>query len=322
MRVLSGATPSAEGIHLGNYFGAVREWIGLQSEPNYETLYFIADYHALISVRDPETFRKNCLAVALDYLALGLDPNRAILYRQSDLPEVCELTWILTTLTPMGLLERCHAYKDKVAHGIPADHGLFAYPVLMAADILLPRSDLVPVGQDQKQHVEVTRDIAMKFNQAYGEVFPLPEPKINPNTAKVPGIDGQKMSKSYKNDVKIFETEKRIRKTIMKIVTDSKEVDESKEPEGNTIFELYKLMATEPEVQELADKFRAGGFGYGEAKQTLFEKFMETFSAAREKRSQLEQNLGEVEDVLREGARRAREYASETMELVHNAVGL
>ena len=222
---LSGLTPTSSGIHLGNYFGAVRQWIDLQKEGGAH--YFIATYHALTSVKDPEVLAGNIFGVACDYLALGLDPEKALIYRQEDVPEVCELSWILSTLTPMGLLERCHAYKDKVEKGISADHGLFAYPVLMAADILIVRSHRVPVGQDQKQHVEVTRDIAGKFNQLYGDVFPLPEPFIlEGSAAKVPGIDGQKMSKSYGNDLGIFEPEKKLRKKVMSIITDSQGVDD------------------------------------------------------------------------------------------------
>lgn len=322
MRILSGLTPSAEGVHLGNYYGAIREWIGLQDDPAHEALYFIAVYHALISVHDREALERNTRATALDYLALGLDPDKSAIYRQQDVPEVCELTWILTTLTPMGLLERCHAYKDKIANGISPNHGLFAYPVLMAADILLPRAEQVPVGIDQKQHVEVTRDLAMKFNQAYGEVFPLPEPRINAKTAKVPGIDGRKMSKSYGNDIKIFETEKRVRKTIMRTVTDSAGVEDVKEPEGNTIYELYKLIAEPSAVQEMADKFRNGGYPYGEAKQALFEAFMDVFGPMRKRREELAAKPDVVEEILQAGAARAREIARETMDAVRTATGI
>lgn len=322
MRILSGLTPSADGVHIGNYYGAIREWISLQDDPKHEALYFIAVYHALISVQDRNMLEHNIHSTALDYLALGLNPERAAIYRQQDLPEVCELTWILSTLTPMGLLERCHAYKDKIANGQAASHGLFAYPVLMAADILLPRADQVPVGQDQKQHVEVTRDIAIKFNQVYGDVFPLPEPRINQDTAKVPGIDGRKMSKSYGNAIKIFDTEKRVRKTIMKTVTDSAGVEEPKTPEGNIIYELYKLMASPDQVKEMADRFRAGGYGYGEAKQALFEQFMDVFGPFRKRREELEAKPNEVEEALQAGAARAREIARETMESVRTAVGI
>lgn len=320
---LSGLTPSNAGIHLGNYFGAVRQWIDLQDQGGAH--YFIASYHALTTVRDAQQLSGNIMGVAMDYLALGLDPEKAVIYRQEDVPEVCELSWVLSTLTPMGLLERCHAYKDKISQGLSADHGLFAYPVLMAADILIVRSHRVPVGQDQKQHVEVTRDIAGKFNQTYKEVFPLPEPFIQEgNSAKVPGVDGQKMSKSYGNDLGIFEAEKKLRKKVMSIVTDSQGVEDPKEPEGNTIYELYKLMASESQVQEMADKMRSTGigYGYGHAKQELFEAMMEYFADARVRRAELEANPQQVEDILQEGARRVRPVIDETMDAVRSAVGL
>ncbi len=320
---LSGLTPTSSGIHLGNYFGAVRQWIDLQKEGGAH--YFIATYHALTSVKDPEVLAGNIFGVACDYLALGLDPEKALIYRQEDVPEVCELSWILSTLTPMGLLERCHAYKDKVEKGISADHGLFAYPVLMAADILIVRSHRVPVGQDQKQHVEVTRDIAGKFNQLYGDVFPLPEPFIlEGNAAKVPGIDGQKMSKSYGNDLGIFEPEKKLRKKVMSIITDSQGVDDPKEPEGNTIVDLFKLVASEEKVEEMAEKMRSSGigYGYGHAKQELYEAILEHFADARTRRIELVNNPDKVEEILHEGARKIRPVVEETMEAVHNALGI
>ena len=320
---LSGLTPTSSGIHLGNYFGAVRQWIDLQKEGGAH--YFIATYHALTSVKDPEVLAGNIFGVACDYLALGLDPEKALIYRQEDVPEVCELSWILSTLTPMGLLERCHAYKDKVEKGISADHGLFAYPVLMAADILIVRSHRVPVGQDQKQHVEVTRDIAGKFNQLYGDVFPLPEPFIlEGSAAKVPGIDGQKMSKSYGNDLGIFEPEKKLRKKVMSIITDSQGVDDPKEPEGNTIVELFKRVASEEKVEEMAEKMRSSGigYGYGHAKQELYEAILEHFADARTRRTELVNNPVKVEEILHEGARKIRPVVEETMEAVHNALGI
>ena len=320
---LSGLTPTSSGIHLGNYFGAVRQWIDLQKEGGAH--YFIATYHALTSVKDPEVLAGNIFGVACDYLALGLDPEKALIYRQEDVPEVCELSWILSTLTPMGLLERCHAYKDKVEKGISADHGLFAYPVLMAADILIVRSHRVPVGQDQKQHVEVTRDIAGKFNQLYGDVFPLPEPFIlEGSAAKVPGIDGQKMSKSYGNDLGIFEPEKKLRKKVMSIITDSQGVDDPKEPEGNTIVDLFKLVASEEKVEEMAEKMRSSGIGYGyeHAKQELYEAILEHFADARTRRTELVNNPVKVEEILHEGARKIRPVVEETMEAVHNALGI
>ena len=320
---LSGLTPSNAGVHMGNYFGAVRQWIDLQDQGGAH--YFIASYHALTTVRDPKKLSGNIAGVAMDYLSLGRDPEKAVIYRQEDVPEVCELSWILSTLTPMGLLERCHAYKDKVAKGLSADHGLFAYPVLMAADILIVRSHRVPVGQDQKQHVEVTRDIAGKFNQTYSEVFPLPEPFIQEGgSAKVPGIDGQKMSKSYGNDLGVFEAEKKLRKKVMSIVTDSQGVDDPKNPEGNTIFALYKMVASESQVQEMAAKMRSSGigYGYGHAKQELFESLMEHFADARIRRTELEENPQLVEEILQEGARRVRPVIDETMDAVRSAVGV
>lgn len=319
MRILSGLTPSGA-IHLGNYFGAVRQWIEMQDKG--EAFYFIANYHALTSVRNAEVLSKNIFDVALDYLALGLDPERAILWRQSDVPEVCELAWILTTVTPMGLLERCHAYKDKVSQGLSPDHGLFAYPVLMAADILLFHADRVPVGEDQKQHIEVTRDIAIKFNTTYGEVFKLPEEYIAPGVGRVPGVDGRKMSSSYGNDIKIFEEQNKIRKKIMSIVTDSKGVEEAKEPEGSVIFELYKLMARPEQVEELAGLYRAGGMGYGHAKQALFDAFLEKFGPARERRAALAKEPEKVEALLLRGAEKARAIALDTMDQVRRAVGI
>ena len=319
MRILSGATPTGP-LHLGNYFGALRQWIELQTKG--EGLYFIADYHALTTVRDPEVMAQNTFDQAVAYLALGLDPERAILWRQSDIPEVCELTWILSTVTPMGLLERCHAYKDKTARGISPDHGLFAYPVLMAADILLFHANLVPVGDDQKQHVEVTRDLAIKFNNTYGETLTVPEEHIVEAVGRVPGVDNEKMSASYGNEIRIFDTDKKVRKKIMSIVTDSKEVDEPKEPEGNVVFELYKLMATAEETAAFADRFRAGGLGYGDAKKTLNERFQEYFADARARETELREKPGEVEEILQEGAKRARAIADETLDQVRTATGL
>ncbi|MFN0060028.1 MAG: tryptophan--tRNA ligase [Planctomycetota bacterium] len=332
MRVLSGLTPSAGGVHLGNYFGAIRQWIDLptarvvdlggQPGERVESFYFIANYHGLNSVRNREALTANTRAVALDYLALGLDPNTSTLYRQCDVPEVCELTWILSTLTPMGLLERCHAYKDKVAQGLSPDHGLFAYPVLMAADILLPRSHLVPVGQDQKQHVEVTRDIAVKFNLTYGEYFPLPNAHIVEAVAKVPGIDGRKMGKSYGNDIGVFESEQKVKQTISRIVTDSAGVEDKKEPVGNVIYELYALVAGAERTAQMAARLRAGGYGYGAAKQELNAAFLDYFAAARARRAKLEKNPADVEEILVAGAKRVRPIVEETMDRVRALTGI
>src|SRR5262249_22105337 len=268
MRVLSGIQPTGR-FHWGNYFGAIRQYIALQN--NEQAFYFIADLHALTTIRDPKLLRELSIDAAIDLLALGLDPARATLFLQSDLPEVSELTWLLMTVTPMGLLEKCHAYKDKKAKGLPADAGLFTYPVLMAADILLYDSDIVAVGADQVQHIEVTRDVAQRFNHLYGEVFVLPAPRVLDDTAKVPGIDGEKMSKSYGNTIEVFEPEKKLRKKIMAIKTDSTPVEAPKSPDTCSLFTLYKLFATPAEQAALAARYRAAGMGYGEAKQVLFE---------------------------------------------------
>ncbi len=318
-RVLSGIQPS--GVqHLGNYFGALRQFIALQ-EGNHAS-YFMADLHSLTSIRDAKERRALTRGVALDFLALGVDPARSILYRQSDLPEVTELAWILTTVTPMGLLQRCVSYKDKLEAGLAPDHGLFAYPVLQAADILIWRADCVPVGQDQKQHLEVTRDIAVKFNLTYREVFKLPEPYILEDVAVVPGSDGRKMSKSYGNTIEMFAPEKALRKQVMGIVTDSKGVDEPKDPDGSTIFALYSLFANPEERAALAQEFTRGGRGYGDVKKALCEKILVYFAEARERRRVLEADADTVEDVLRDGAARARAAVAELMDAVREAAGV
>ncbi len=319
MRALSGVQPSGK-IHIGNYFGAIRQYVRMQDE--HEGFFFIANYHALTTIRDPQDMRRQTLDLAADYLALGLDPQKATVFVQSDIPEVCELSWILSTVTPMGLLERCHAYKDKVAQGIPADHGLFAYPVLMAADILIYDSHVVPVGQDQKQHVEVTRDIGERFNNTYGETLVIPEPYILESTAVVPGIDGRKMSKSYDNTIPIFDPEKATRKRIMSIVTDSTPVEGAKDPEKCSVFQLYSLFATEQQRAEMAERYRAGGMGYGDAKKELFEAFMAQFGEARKRREELAADLGYVREVLSKGAERARAVARVTLDRCRAACGV
>jgi tryptophanyl-tRNA synthetase len=273
-------------------------------------------------LRDGATLREATKDVALDYLACGLDPEKTIMYRQSDVPDVQELAWYLSCLTPMGLLERCHSYKDKMAHGFDATHGLFAYPVLMAADILIMNADLVPVGKDQKQHLEVTRDLAQKFNNAYGEIFKLPDAYIPETVATIPGTDGQKMSKSYHNTIGLFEPSGAIKKKVMGIVTDSKTMEEPKEPEGNSIYELYKLFATKEEVEAMAASFRAGNYGYGHAKKALLEAYHRLFDPFREKREALEKDPDSLEDILRDGAAKARAAAAPIMEQVRSAVGL
>jgi tryptophanyl-tRNA synthetase len=317
-RILSGIQPSGK-LHLGNYFGAIKQHIALQDEA--QCFYFIADYHALTTIHDPQALRQNVRDVALDYLALGLDPNKAILFRQSDVPEVTELTWVLATVTNMGLLERAVSYKEKLGRGIEASVGLFTYPVLMAADILIYRSQLVPVGQDQVQHIEMTQDMAGRFNRAYGEIFPIPNYRLD-NVPKVPGIDGQKMSKSYGNTIEIFAEGKALKKPVMSIVTDSKTVAEPKDPEHCNVFALYSLFATDEEKAALAARYRAGGMGYGEAKGQLLEKIDTLFAPARERRRQLSQDPAFVNEVLRKGAEQARAEAQQTMALVREAVGL
>ncbi len=318
-RILSGIQPTGA-LHLGNYFGMMRPAIALQDEG--EAFYFIADYHALTTVRSAEALRKNTREVALDFLACGLDPAKASLFRQSDVPEVTELAWILSTMTPMGLLERCHSYKDKIARGIAPSHGLFAYPVLMAADILIYDSDVVPVGRDQKQHIEVARDIAVKLNECYGEVFKLPEPSIREDVAVVPGTDGQKMSKSYENTIPLFLEEKPLRKLIMRMVTDSTPVEQPKDPDASSIYALYKLFASPEEAAVMANDYRRGGVGYGEFKQRLFEAVRDHFEPMRLKRAELAADATAVDRVLAEGAARARAVAQHTMERVRKAVGL
>jgi len=320
MRILSGIQPSGK-LHLGNYFGMMRPAIELQNQG--EAFYFIADLHALTTVRDPEALRAHSRELAIDFLACGLDPAKACFFRQSDVPAVTELTWILSTVTPMGLLERCHSYKDKTARGLAASHGLFAYPVLMAADILIYDSDLVPVGKDQKQHLEVTRDIAIKINEAYGEgVLKLPEPSIRQDTATVPGLDGAKMSKSYNNTIEIFEEEKVLRKKIMGIKTDSTPVEAPKPTEGSTILDLYKLVASPVEYETMVVEFRAGGKGYGDFKKTLFAAVWDYFAPMRERRAEIVADPAFVDDVLAAGAARANEIAAGVMERVRRAVGL
>jgi len=319
MRILSGIQPSGK-LHIGNYFGMMKPAVDLQEQG--EAFLFIADYHALTSVRDADALRQMTTDVALDFLAAGLDPDKTAFYRQSDVPEVQELAWLLSVITPMGLLERCHSYKDKTARGIAATHGLFAYPVLMAADILSVQSTVVPVGRDQKQHVEVTRDIALKFNNMYGEVFTIPEPSIRDSVAVVPGVDGQKMSKSYDNTLEIFGAAKPLKKRVMKIVTDSKELEDPKDPDTCNVFALYKLFASEEEQADLAARYRAGNFGYGTAKKELLAKINEHFDPMREKRAELESNMDYVEEVLAKGAEKARVETRQTLQAARKAVGL
>jgi tryptophanyl-tRNA synthetase len=319
MRILSGIQPSGT-LHVGNYFGMMKPAVELQAEG--EALYFIADYHALTTVRDPELLRQNSRRVAVDFLACGLDPERAALFRHSDVPQVTELAWILSTVAPMGLLERATSYKDKLARGLPATVGLFSYPILMAADILIYDSDVVPVGKDQKQHIEITRDLAVKMNEAFGPIFKLPEARIKAATETVPGIDGQKMSKSYGNNIDIFGDEKEMRKRVMSIVTDSTPVQEPKDPQKSTIFKLYSLVASTDEIATMRERFLKGGTGYGGFKKELFEKLWEFFAPMRKRREQILADKSYIDDVLARGAKRANEIADRVMKRVRESVGL
>jgi tryptophanyl-tRNA synthetase len=322
MRILSGIQPSGA-LHLGNYFGMMRPAIELQEKG--EAFYFIADYHSMTSLTDAAQRRKNTLDVALDFLACGLDPKKTVFFRQSDVPEVTELTWLLSTVTPMGLLERAHSYKDKVAKGIAPSHGLFAYPVLMAADILIYDSNVVPVGRDQKQHVEMTRDIAIKFNEQYGQTFVIPEPQIREEVAVVPGTDGQKMSKSYGNTIEIFGDEKAIRKKIMGIRTDSRPPTEPKpDADKNIALQLLKLVSPSSFANEWENRLRNGDErgGYGNLKTALFECYWGYFEEQRKKRAELAANLDQVNKILADGAAKARTKAHEVLKRARKASGL
>jgi tryptophanyl-tRNA synthetase len=318
-RILTGIQPSGT-LHIGNYFGAIRPIVEMQDQG--EVFVFLADLHALTSLQDANRLREYSRSAAIDLLACGLDPARAIFWRQSDVPEHSELMWVLSTVTPVGLLERAHAYKDKIARGQSANAGLFVYPILQAADILLYDADLVPVGKDQKQHLEITRDVAVKINEAFGPVFKLPEPHIPEDVAVIPGLDGQKMSKSYGNTIDIFADEKALRKRVMGIVTDSTPLEAPKDPDGSYIVELYRLFATPEQVAEMKAEFRAGGVGYGHFKQRLYDTIRDYFAPMRARREALIADPGRVDDLLREGAARASAIARETMERVRVAVGL
>ncbi|MEE2967489.1 MAG: tryptophan--tRNA ligase [Verrucomicrobiota bacterium] len=319
MRILSGIQPSGR-LHVGNFFGMMQPSISLQEEG--EAFYFIADYHSLTTVQDPNVLKENVSNVAIDFLACGLDPNKAIFFKQSDVPEVTELSWLLSTVTPMGFLNRCHSYKDKTERGLEATHGLFAYPVLMASDILIYDSNVVPVGDDQKQHLEVTRDIAIKFNNLYGDVFVIPEPKIREDKARVPGLDGQKMSKSYGNILEIFGEEKATRKKIMSIMTDSTPVEDPKDPSNSIILDLFSLVASDQKFEEMKNDFLKGGFGYGDFKKRLFEAFWEYFEPMRARRKEICEDPQYIENILNEGAERAREAASTTLKRARRACGI
>ncbi|MBA3848892.1 MAG: tryptophan--tRNA ligase [Opitutus sp.] len=327
-RVLTGITPSGT-LHIGNYFGAMRPAIELQAGGDEcgslggDAFYFIADYHSMTVITDPAERRAYTRGIALDWLACGLDPAKAVFWRQSDIPEVCELTWMLGSLTPMGLLERAHSYKDKTAKGLDANFGLFAYPVLMAADILLFDTNVVPVGKDQKQHLEMTRDIAIKFNLTYGETFVIPEERISESVAVIPGLDGQKMSKSYGNTIEIFGEEKALRKKIMGIVMDSRTPQEPKpDADRNLAVQLLKLFAPADVAADYENRLRAGGLGYGDLKKGLFEHYWNYFAPYRAKRAELAANPDYVDQVLRDGAARARAVAEKTLARARKNCGL
>jgi tryptophanyl-tRNA synthetase len=318
--ILSGIQPSGN-LHLGNYFGAVQQFIQFIEE-GHRCYYFLANYHALTTIHERQRLLDLTRDTAADYLALGLDPGRCAIYLQSDMPEVCELQWLLTTVTPMGLLERCHAYKDKVQQGISADHGLFAYPVLMAADILIVRANRVPVGQDQKQHVEVTRDIAQYFNNTYGEVLTMPEPYIPESVATVPGRDGRKMSKSYSNTIGIFGKEEELKQQIFSIVTDSASLAEPKDPDRSVLYAILKLFCDAETQAYWADRFRSGGLGYREVKQAIFDKFMEKFGPARARREELVKQPEYVDEILKRGVEQARAVGLPLVREVREAMGI
>ena len=319
MRVLSGIQPSGS-LHLGNYFGMMSKMIAYQEES--ELFCFIANYHAQTSLSDGKLLARGTIEAAANFLALGMDPEKSTFWVQSDLPEVQELTWILSNFTPMGLLERCHSYKDKIAKGIAANHGLFAYPVLMTADILLFQSDKVPVGKDQKQHVEVARDIAIKFNNAYGDIFTLPEPEIDDDVATVPGLDGQKMSKSYGNTIDLFADDKALRKQVMRIVTAPIPVEEPKDPDACNVYKIFRLFLDEQGDAALRQRYAAGGLAFGEVKQELFETVRDFFAPQAEYRKELLANPDAIRQILAKGAEKARWAASKTLRKVRKKTGL
>jgi len=317
-RILSGVKPSAEMMHLGNWFGAVRQFVELQETA--ENFIFIADFHALTTIHDARQLRSNALEIALEYLACGLDPERTVLWRQSDVPEVCELTWLLNCVSPMPLLERAHAYKAAKDAGEDVSMGLFCYPVLMAADILAFQSDLVPVGEDQKQHVEMTRDMAQKFNTIFNtDALKIPEPRINVEVARVPGLDGRKMSKSYGNTIGLFEPDNQIKKKIMRIVTATVEMGQPLDPETCNVFALHKLFGGD--LDGLRAEYEAGAIGFGESKKRLVPKVLEALAPIRQRYDALKGDLDYVEDVLRDGAGRARVVARETLDACRMASG-
>jgi tryptophanyl-tRNA synthetase len=319
MRVLTGIQSSGT-LHIGNYFGAIKPMLARQEDS--ELYMFIANYHALTTLKDKEAMRKNTLDAAVTFLSLGIDPNKTLFWTQSDVKEVLELYWILSSYTPMGLLERAHSYKDKVAKGIAANHALFSYPVLMAADILLYDAEIVPVGKDQIQHVEITRDIALKFNNEHGEIFTMPKFQVDENVATVPGTDGAKMSKSYGNTIDLFTTEKQLKKQVGKIVSDSTPVEEPKEYENCNIYITSKLFLSDNELANLRDRYTRGGEGHGHFKMYLKEKIWEHFEEAREQKAYYDAHMDEVEEILAAGAAKAQAQARAKMEIIRDAVGI
>ena len=318
--ILSGIQPSGK-LHIGNYFGAMRQHIQMQKEG--DAFYFLANYHSLTSLTDGELLKEYTTDVVLDYLALGLDPNKCTFFAQSDVPQTTELAWILGTLTPVSLMEKGVSYKDKIANGLSPNIGLFTYPILQAADILIYHSDLVPVGEDQKQNIEISRDLAGKLNRAYGEeLLKIPEEYIVKSVATVPGIDGRKMSKSYGNTINIFTEGKALKKRVMAIQTDSAALEDPKDPDTCNVYSLIKLFAEEDQQKEIAEKYRAGGYGYGHAKKELLGMIQDYFAEARERRKELADDMDYVQDVLREGGKKARERAEQVMEPIRSATGL
>ncbi len=320
-RVLSGIQPSGK-LHIGNYLGAIKQHLDSQELADWDRYFFIANYHALTTTRDPEQVRENSMDVARTYLALGLDPEKSLLFLQSDVPEVTELTWILTCVAGMGMLERCTSYKDKKARGLETNHGLFAYPVLQAADILIYDSHVVPVGMDQKQHIELSRDLAQRMNHLYGDILVVPDVQIKEDVAVVPGVDGQKMSKSYQNTIDLFAPKKKMKSQIMSIVTDSKGLDDPKDPDSCNVFALYKFFSSKEEQDAMAANYRAGGYGYGHAKLALLEKIQTFIEPHRDRYNHLVSHPDEVMDVLRDCGKTARATARKTMDRVRDAVGM
>ena len=319
MRILSGIQPSGP-LHIGNYFGMMKKMI--QYQETSQLLCFIANYHALTSISNSTLLAENTLEAAISFLALGLDPNKSIFWVQSDIPEVTELTWVLANITPVGLMERSHSYKDKIAKGLAPNMGLFNYPILMASDILLYQSEKVPVGKDQKQHVEITRDIAIRFNNEYGDIFTIPEPEIDENVATIPGIDGQKMSKSYNNTIEIFTDKATLKTKVMSIVTDSLPVDASKDPDKCNVFNIYKLFIPTEEEAILRNRYINGGLKYSEVKKELVEIIWNFYAPYREKYEDLKAHPEVVRTILKTGEKRAREIAQPTIEKVKKSIGL